>query len=388
MYALLLGASEFPSCTELSNPAFGRSKARVKAYVARVLGVTVDQTLDLFDSSANATDQIVQIDQYLALIPADSDLLVYYVGHGGFTGDQEFFLALKGIKPELEDATGLRFASLAKSLRRRKLRIYIILDCCFGGEAVKQLMSPVGDVLDASARRTLPPKGIALLAAASKDRAAKAPAKLELTMFSDALLRILEGEDAGLRAAVSLRTLRDLVCQSIESRFADDGVRPEIHSPFQPAGDVADLPVFPVGSPPSMISGSVHRSPQRFNSRPLATVVALGVMLGGVGIAYVLTRGTFKPEDPSLKPAAMEKRPDGPSSGISVRPLEKVATDSSSFVSGSQSSATDARGEPTSSSKVANTKAPGKPPPLTRPPTFKPPLPANGSNCIGGVCIE
>ena len=247
-YALLLGASEFSHCPLLSNPAFGRSHAKFLDYLRAVRGIPDENICNLFESTKNATDQLEELTDFLEKLPGAADLFVHYVGHGGFVSSQRFFLGLKTMKAGREDGTCLIFETFATRLRTFTVskRVYVILDCCFAGAAVKHLMGPADDLMNRNVERSLPRRGVTVLAASSMHEAAFAPEHLSLTMFSDAMFRVLEQVDATSSEALTLRKLKVLMDESIWTRFGTDGVRPKIHAPYQPDGDIADVPIFPV----------------------------------------------------------------------------------------------------------------------------------------------
>ena len=69
---------------------------------------------------------------------AGRDLLLYFIGHGGFVGrDSEFYLAIRRTRMDSPRASGMQMMSLAETLteRARHLRRIIILDCCFAAAA-------------------------------------------------------------------------------------------------------------------------------------------------------------------------------------------------------------------------------------------------------------
>ncbi|MBX3206762.1 MAG: thioredoxin domain-containing protein [Labilithrix sp.] len=247
-YALLLGASEFSHWPALSNPAFGRSHAKFLDYLREVRGVPDENICNLFESERNATDQLEELTDFLERLPRKADLFVHYVGHGGFVSSQRFFLGLKAAKSGREDGTCLIFETFATRLRTftASKRVFVILDCCFAAAAVKHLMGPAGDLMSSKVDESLRVRGVTVLAASSKDEAAYAPDGLSLTMFSDAMFRVLEQVDEPRSEVLTLRELKALIEESIATRFSTDGVRPKVHTPYQPVGDIADHPIFPL----------------------------------------------------------------------------------------------------------------------------------------------
>jgi hypothetical protein len=64
-------------------------------------------------------------------------------------------------------------------------------------------------------------------------------------MFSDALLEVLRKGDPHLGSRFSINELGGLVRLQLATMHPADWVRPEVHSPDQREGDVADVPLFP-----------------------------------------------------------------------------------------------------------------------------------------------
>ena len=146
---VLLGASSWPFSPEFqSSEAFANAARRLKAYFLnpRPFGLPPENLLDLFDSEKSADELDVGIGQFLeqrltamkAAGNAGRDLLLYFIGHGGFVGrDSEFYLAIRRTRMDSPRASGMQMISLAETLteRARHLRRIIILDCCFAAAA-------------------------------------------------------------------------------------------------------------------------------------------------------------------------------------------------------------------------------------------------------------
>lgn len=95
--SVILGASRFdglPSVkSEEVSAAFLQSKADFATYANHISA----QVLDKFDSSDLPNPLCLEIVKFLKSADSVTDLIVYYVGHGGFMSDdmesQEYFLA-------------------------------------------------------------------------------------------------------------------------------------------------------------------------------------------------------------------------------------------------------------------------------------------------------
>lgn len=64
-------------------------------------------------------------------------------------------------------------------------------------------------------------------------------------MFTGALLEVLSTNQPREAERLSLRALGQLTADLIRQRYEDAAVRPEVHSPDQRDGDLADVPLFP-----------------------------------------------------------------------------------------------------------------------------------------------
>ena len=249
--AVILGASEFPYADALpASPAFVGSASAFTEYLKSEhgLGLTDAQVLDLFDNDDNIIEQNDRLTEHLVRNENASDLIIYYVGHGGFLPDREYFLALRSTKRGAEGVTGLRIRALAHSLEEHfpGKRVFLILDCCFAGEAVAQFQSgELATIVENETFDALPAIGTSLLVAASKDEPAIAPTGAAFTMFSDCFLEVLRKGIADGREKLSLTEVGEVVQKLVRSKFGQRGVRPEVHSPRQGGGDVAKIPLFP-----------------------------------------------------------------------------------------------------------------------------------------------
>src|SRR5262249_49861123 len=147
------GASEWPQSPNLkSSTAFAQAAKDVSSYLLSQAGfqLPTENLLNLFDSGKAPSDVDQDISKFLTqrqkqLSEAGAkakDLIIYYVGHGGFTaGKQEYFLAIRTTRYEREGASSIRMSDLARTLKEdgSDLRRYLILDCCFAGAAISYM---------------------------------------------------------------------------------------------------------------------------------------------------------------------------------------------------------------------------------------------------------
>lgn len=264
--AVIIGASRFPLATSIgSNEAFRRSAAGVEGYLLsrRGFGLPVANLLWLFDLDDPADTLDHTLTEWLkAKVPGSEggagparDLILYYVGHGCFAANgSDYALAIRRTREEKPYHSSYQLPSLAHTLKTFAggLRKYVILDCCFSASAYKEFMAtgPL-EVVRQRTEAVLPRgeksvrRGTALLCASGPRVPAKAPGDLQFTMFSGALLEVLsEGrsdQEGDLTLAALGSTARDLIFEM----YNDDAVRPEVLSPEQLRGDVAEFPIFP-----------------------------------------------------------------------------------------------------------------------------------------------
>ena len=257
--AIVLGASDFPRSPNLhGGEIFAQSATGFAAFLMAPdgFGLPNDNLLNLFDSPLSPDDIDDAVGEFLDLrreqlsdrgAPA-KDVIVYYVGHGGFTRkDKKYYLATRTTRQEAEGASSIRMSDFATTLTEhaRELRRYLILDCCFAATAFIEFQSGIAD---ATRRKTLdefPERGTAMLCASSSQDFALAPRSLRRTMFSDALLTVLATGIPEAPLRLSLEEIGAAVRQFIRVTYAGEGVRPEVSSPDQREGRVADIPLFP-----------------------------------------------------------------------------------------------------------------------------------------------
>ena len=258
--AVVLGASAWPLYSGFqSSPAFRNSAEAVRDYLlaSSGLGLPGKNLKFLFDSHDDPPgilDEIMRFSRERIEVLRNggedvTDIVVYYVGHGGFANpSSDYFLALRSTRTVDPYLSSLPIISLARTLNEvgRHLRRYLILDCCFAAAAYKTFQAD-GPLSVAAVKVTdaFPPSGTALLCASGAKDPAKAPANLDRTMFTGALLSVLEEGDRASPPLLSLQDVGYLVRQRILQTFATEGVRPEVLVPEQRHGRVDEIPIFP-----------------------------------------------------------------------------------------------------------------------------------------------
>lgn len=244
---IILGASKFPHVPRFNKAAFSRSARALQAIFAEESTLLAPLTLHyLFDEPHTPKDLIESIRDFLVRNPQLTDVILYYCGHGCFLPDRSYYLALRGTK-ESDAYSGLILSLFRTSLDAELAvkNVFLILDCCFGGQAVKEWQSDgIGTVVKNDIFRTFPRRGTALILASSKSLPALAPAGEPLTMFTGALLETIRGGIPCKPRALSFRDVVDGAWERIAAKYGEKAVRPEIHAPVQPEGDISFTPLF------------------------------------------------------------------------------------------------------------------------------------------------
>jgi tetratricopeptide (TPR) repeat protein len=265
---IMLGASAWPN-----SPGFQASRAFVHAaqgfrnYLLdpRGFGLPAANLLDQFDAQFSSSDQLELLGSFLeqrmqalkTVNQAARDVLVYFVGHGGFAGPSaDFYLLLRRTNASSLRASGMAIDALAEVLREkaRQMRRYLFLDCCFAAAAFRAFQggpdqTAITKTLDAfhvQARSSgFPKRGTVLLCSSDQ----KSPSLLlpdeSCTMFSYALLDVLKNGDLHRSRQLSLRDIKELAEDRLAALPEKTAPRPGLHSPDQSEGDVADVPFFP-----------------------------------------------------------------------------------------------------------------------------------------------
>jgi hypothetical protein len=259
--AIILGAAEFPNASQFeAAPQFRNSAKEFRAFLLAPDGFRLSEAnlLDLFDTPDEQPVIVRKIANFLlatrkaleAKGSALSDVIFYYVGHGGFdtSASSTYFLAIKQTDVVDYLASSLAISSLRRALREHSndARHYLILDCCFAAAALAPYvnLSSTAQAMVTQVQDAFPPSGTALLCASGAVIPARAKRGETFTMFSGALLDVLCKGAANSPSTFSLGELGFAVRSLLKSRYGDEAVRPEVHSPEQSKGSVADVPIF------------------------------------------------------------------------------------------------------------------------------------------------
>jgi formylglycine-generating enzyme required for sulfatase activity len=235
---VVIGASQFPLWPGLEHEAFARS-AQAFSSVIMEDGTSLwgrPAVLDLFDGPENQIDLIGRIKQFLQSEPYLTDLIIYYCGHGCFTSDRTYYLALKTTEPD-SPATGLMLPLLRNGLEVQLAlkRVFLILDCCFAGEVVRRWQTnAIGIVVESNVFDAFPKSGTAVIAASAKNSPAIVAGPL--TMFTGALVEAIKQGIPSRGRELSFRDVLESVRSMIGRNYGKEAVYPEIHTPHMEGG--------------------------------------------------------------------------------------------------------------------------------------------------------
>jgi hypothetical protein len=248
---ILLGAKEFPSSKFTSSPAFGKAYSTVQEYfcenVFKSKEIAVKQTLDLFDTKEDPNDIDEAIAKFIDDNPHLTELVLYYVGHGDFDNELGFVLAIRRTRDSNLGVSSIVAKSLGKTVSRGAVNrsLYIILDCCFSAELNKSLLTTLPKYIEKEVSTAFSAKGIALLSASSKSKAARILPDESNTMFTSALEQVLKNGSSEIPSEfLTFRQVGDLTKVWIKGKYPSDYVLPEVHTPKMFHADIADEPVF------------------------------------------------------------------------------------------------------------------------------------------------
>jgi hypothetical protein len=242
-----MGAGEFTNLPGLDHESFQRSAYAFRKNIEQD-GLTIHGkscVLDLFNSPDPPNIIIQNIIEFLAGHSESTDFIFYYCGHGEICDHDSLCLLTKTTIRDREVITGLHVRSLFRALEAKLAakRTYIILDCCYAGQAVRDLMgSALGTIIEKDIFSSLDRKGTALIAASPRQHPARAPAGEPFTLFTGSLLNVLTGGIPGGATVLSFRDVVLATSDRIKQRGDPFLPVPEIHTPR--GADIAAAPFF------------------------------------------------------------------------------------------------------------------------------------------------
>jgi hypothetical protein len=262
--AVVLGAHDWAEAGLGRAPSFLRSARRVVAYLYDPGGLRLDPelVLDLFDDMAGAGDQLARVRDTLDIQLHErreegrpvTDLLVYYIGHG-YTDDRgHLSLLVRRSRRGLEAETGIKAPDLARTLRLAapQQRRSVILDCCFSEAAARAFMGMAGDLnqqVAATVAKDLgddqPARGTLLLCSSPVGEVSMGAPNAERTLFTGAVLEVLQQGAEGRPPYLSFADLRDAAFDRMVVSFGANAPRPALHQVNAAQGDLTRAPAFP-----------------------------------------------------------------------------------------------------------------------------------------------
>lgn len=281
--AIILGASAWPDSPGLhSSKAFAVAGQGFKNYIFSQKGLALpkENVCDLFDKKTSASDQSGELARFLkrrtkelnVAGQAARDVLVYFVGHGGFPNSSDDFYLLPRLANEnFLRGTGIHIQALADALEEeaRLLRWYVILDCCYSAAALRVFMGGPDQVAVEKAqmafrRSSTPGKGVALFCSSDRNTPSRLLPNESCTTFSRALLDALRNGAEYYPSHMSLRHVSELTRDRLVD-LVENPPHPNLHSDQQEWGDVADVLLFPN---PKFVRPQTHAGNQTASNRP------------------------------------------------------------------------------------------------------------------------
>lgn len=248
---VVLGSSEYPNYTYLSNPQFKRSADAVRGYFAAEdgFGLTPENVLDLFDHHDNWVAQINEATQFVKgfstrLASEDSPLnvLIYCIGHGYIPESKNaFYLCLRDCADRdgvngLMDVARLN-AEISNALPRHRIcRLIYFIDACFSGQAA------------ISIRGSSSSRDIALLCSVDKNNPGLAQEGKDHTLFTELLLEALK-RSSPLTSFWSLKDLHREMKERVGQRGVAGLPVPELHDPKSTISEVKLFPAARIPEP-------------------------------------------------------------------------------------------------------------------------------------------
>ncbi|MFD9602877.1 caspase domain-containing protein [Streptomyces sp. NPDC059970] len=197
-YAAASGLAELPGVTG-NLRTFGR-------LLREGLGLPGEHCLAFPDAGS---DREVCLAVRTAAREAEDLLLVYFAGHGLIEPDShELYLALQHSDPDDPRYSAVRFAEIRDMVATSRARNrVVILDCCYSGRAIVDTMGAGDNAAETVALAQTETRGAYTLTATSANMPAIARSGERYTVFTGALIGLLED---GIADAGPYLTLHDL----------------------------------------------------------------------------------------------------------------------------------------------------------------------------------
>jgi hypothetical protein len=214
---VLIGTSKYEDEKLPDLPAVTRNVAELKAVLThQVYGIVPEQHCDVLIDEADI--RLLGRRLRMAALQAEDLLLVYYAGHGLIAGRRhQLHLALPDTEWEDPGFTSLEYDKLRNTVLDSQAVVkMIILDCCFSGRVV-------GDIMAAATAELIDQVGIDgsyVLASAHRDEVALILPGEDYTAFTGRLLRLLR---EGVVGGPEFLTIDD-VYRHLRAKMKADGL--------------------------------------------------------------------------------------------------------------------------------------------------------------------
>ena len=295
---VLLGASEWASPDYTPAPTFAASAAGLREYIFSKdgIGANAHSVCDLFNCRDNAANQIKSVRNFLRERLSEgknnaqpiTDVLIIAIAHGDGTprNPRDLHLVVYGTERGYIDGTALPIRQIADVLQREapRVRHFIIIDCCFSGAALQHFQSrdAIASIISGDINRTertnvpeadalapvaiagdtflskeaqyadmLPERGTVLLCSSHADDISRATARDGRTLFSSAMLRVLQPTVCHSRHAlsepstISFSELRRSAWNFIVEEAGADAPVPQLYAPLQTGHDLTMAAILP-----------------------------------------------------------------------------------------------------------------------------------------------
>ncbi|MEQ1956341.1 hypothetical protein [Mesorhizobium sp. CN2-181] len=262
--AVVLGAHDWTGIGLERAPSFLRSARHIVQHLYNPAGLGLDPelVLDLFDNAASASDQLAELqetlDQHVRERRGEgrplTDVLLYYIGHGHPSDSGDLSLLVRRSRRNLESETGIKTADLARTLRiaAPQQRRSVILDCCFSERAAKSfigmsanLSHQIAAVAAGNLGDNQPARGTLVLCSSGIGTASIGDPNAKHTLFTGAVLDVLQHGAEGFPSRLSFSDLRDAAFDQMLADFGASAPRPVLHQASASHGDLTRAPAFP-----------------------------------------------------------------------------------------------------------------------------------------------
>ena len=221
-HALIIGVGQYQHMSQHNVPIAARDAAAVAETLQNpsICGYPSGQIILLTDQDATRTRIFSALDELSAKMDADSSLFLFFVGHGIYGTDGNYYLTTHDTQlqgKQVVAGTGVSDAELIAKLRQLKARrMLLVINACHSGE-----LSPSFDVEDTALNSQPPPQKLAdALLSTGEGRITITACRPEqkswigrgsLSIFTQAVVKGLKGEAPNNRGYISAFGLYEYV---------------------------------------------------------------------------------------------------------------------------------------------------------------------------------